>query len=307
MEVNPSAYDHTCRCRPIAQCHVWLFRTRWRDDAPRRSNHHVSAMRVIGLIDPAQASRVRNVLRNEDQLIQVTTCNSLMQSLRNVDCVVLNTRVDSRPRENEPTPPSRTVQSLVHVPLVVYVAPGDLRESMAFVKSATDVLLKNHTDSPAEIRAALEACRCSSSRLVLRHVCDVLSENGSGDAATSAFAGLSQIENLALTTKTVTRGATIAERTLYRALTEAGLVPVAVIVRVIRAAHAFDLMRFQGYTLERAARALRYSSGRQLSGHIRGITGLPTASTKSISRSDFVEAARWALVRRDVTPRRVAR
>lgn len=98
---------------------------------------------------------------------------------------------------------------------------------------------------------------------------------------------------------TLTHRSGVAERTLYRAVSEAGLAPVAVIVRVARAARAFDLMRQHRFSLEDAARALGYSSARQLSGHLRDITGLPSATTSaSLSQGEFLEAALRRLLRR---------
>lgn len=160
-----------------------------------------------------------------------------------------------------------------------------------------DVLLKGHTDSPDEVRDAFRSTGYSSSDLLLRHVGAILGVRHAGVSA--VFAELAGIAYGAPRAKALAHGADIAVRTLYRAVTEAGLAPVAVMIRVIRAANAFDLIRFRGFTLERAAHALGYSSPRQLSGHLRGITGRSASSTKSVPRSRFLEAALDVLIRRE--------
>lgn len=255
-------------------------------------------MNVIGFVDRVQAARIRGAISTRDRFTQATTWESFSRYLESAEGpVVLNPHIGAGSQGGHRAPPAWLDQRLSATPYVVYVAQRDLRSVMPYVRGAVDILLTDFTDSPSDIRDALRRTMCGSSEIILQRVLDAL-----GDvhpAARVALARLADTAHLAVRVKDLADPNTIAERTLYRAVTNAGFEGVAVIVRVMRAAHAFDLMRFRGHTLEEAARALGYSAARQLSTHLREITRVPIKDLKAMTRSRFLELALGALFRRD--------
>lgn len=257
-------------------------------------------MEAIGLVDQAQAARIRQVLSVNDRFMRVTAWDSLVPYLGRGDAaVILNPRVANPCLERDRSEQARFAQRLSATPFVLYVSLRDLRLAMPYVRGgAVDILVKDHTDSPSEIRDALRSGRSSSSEILLRHVIEAIGD--SHPSVRAVFEELCRRPQGAMNAKDLISGTTVAERTLYRTVTRAGLAPVGVIVRVMRAANAFDLMRFHGYSLERAAHAVGYSSARQLSGHIRSITGRRSASAKTLTQGQFVETALRVLGRHDI-------
>ena len=261
-------------------------------------------MEVVALVDHVQAARIRQALSADDAFTQVCTWDSLYGHLAtsNGSVVILNPCVgDSRSRGSEPAvAEASAIQRLRTTAFVVYVRLIDLRSVTAFLRAgAADVLLKDHTDSRAEIRDALRSTQHSTGELILRHVLDALVDRHPGLGA--LFTELFRHPQTVATAAALADRTTVSERTLYREVTEAGLAPIAVIVRAARAARAFDLMRHHRFTLERAANTLGYSSPRQLSGHLRDITGgRSVASSTSLTQSQFLAAVLRQLLRRNV-------
>lgn len=256
-------------------------------------------MEVIALVEHVQAGRLREALLPGDAITRVSTWDSLFRHLTTSDdgAAVLNPPVaesgglDSSARLS-------AVARLRTTPFVVYVKLTDLRSVMPFIRGgAADVILEDHTDSRKEIQDALCGARGTSGELILRHVLAPLADSHSEVIA--LIAEVFRSPNAVANAAALTRSSTISERTLYRAVADGGLAPLGVIVRVARAARAFDLMRQHRFTLERAAHALEYSSARQLSRHLRDITGLPSMSASaSLPQRWFVEAALRQLFRR---------
>ena len=255
-------------------------------------------METIGLVDSAQAARMRQALSVNERFTHVTAWSSLVQHLANGDAsVIVNPRVASPNLDADRSEQACFVRRLASTPFVLYVSLRDLRLVVPYIRAGdVDILLTNYTDSPAEIRDALRSARTSSGELLLRHVIDAI-----GDSHPSVRAVFEELCHCPrVSTKELRYGTSVAERTLYRTITRAGLAPIGVIVRVMRAANAFDLMRFHGYSLERAANAVGYSSTRQLSGYFRSITGRTSASVKALTQGQFLERALRMVIRREM-------
>jgi len=258
-------------------------------------------MDVVALVDHVQAARIRQALSPEDTFTHVCTWDSLFGHLAgwNGGAVIVNPCVgDAHSRGSERAAEASTIHRLRTTAFVVYVRLADLRSVTGFLREgATDVLLKDHTDSRAEIRDALRSTQNSTGELILRRILDALVDRHPGVGA--LFAELFRHPHAVATAAALTHRTTFSERTLYREVTEAGLAPLAVIVRAARAARAFDLIRHHKFTLERAANTLGYSSPRQLSGHLRDITGhRSVVASTSVTQSQFLEAALRQLFRR---------
>jgi AraC-like DNA-binding protein len=257
-----------------------------------------SRMQVVALVGALQAARITRALSPTDRFIHVKGWDSLFHHLTNSDgsAVVLNPHfADCAGRDSYSRPTA--VDRLRIVPFVVYVRPADLRSAMAFVRGgAIDVILEGHTDSCIEIQAALRSTQTSSGELILHHVIDALSHKHAKAAVlfTSLFRSPGRVANAAA----LTHGTIVSTRTLYRAVTDAGLAPVGVIVKAARAARAFDLIRHRRLSLEGVAHELGYSSARRLSSHLRQITGLPSvAECASLPQNQFVSAVLRELFR----------
>jgi len=260
-------------------------------------------MQIVALVGPRQATRIQQALSPRDTFTRVTRWHSLFHHLARSDssAVVLNPRAadfDGSKSNGSLTPISR----LRRVPFVVYVNPRDLRSAMAFVRAgAVDILLEDQTDSRGEIQAALRSTQDSSSELILRHVLDALSDKHAKVA--ELLAEFFRSSGSPATVAALAQRTTLSERSLYRAVSDAGLAPLGVIVRSARAARAFDLMRKHNTPLERAAHTLGYSSARRLSNHLRQLSGLPSViECASLSQHEFVSA-----VLRELLPNSVAR
>lgn len=255
-------------------------------------------MQVVALVSALQAARITRVLSSPDMFIHANTWDSLFHHLTSSDgsAVVLNPHfADGIGHDFH----SRlaAVDRLRHIPFVVYVKPAHLRSAMAFVRGgAIDVILEDHTDSRIEIQAALRSTQTSSGELILQHVIHALTHKHA--KAALLFTSLFRSPGLIANAAALTHGTIVSTRTLYRALTEAGLAPVGVIVRAARAARAFDMIRHHRLSLEGVAHELGYASARRLSSHLRQITGLRSVSEcASLSQSRFVSAVLRELFR----------
>jgi hypothetical protein len=259
---------------------------------------------VAAHLPPGSLARLRAVLDDDDELIDVADWADLSRVLRSqpVDLIVVDPRLGGRDSTGDDREPSLLLTLLTEyrsVPTILYSSHTreGLRAVLPFVRSGVhQVIFRGFDDTRERMRALID--QVAASILGERLLAVVLPRLEAVDAPAEVVQAIARLYRAPHAFRTVHQLAAVTGRRrgmLDRWMHKAGLAPAKVMILAARVAWTHHYLRAPGNRLKALALRLGYADTVPLGRHVKWMTGL---TVTRVRREVSADALLEILVRR---------